>query len=1093
MGGTVCLQCPDLHLTETLATELRLTAERLLGDEAVRTDRTGVHLVVHHVTQFHEVGHTYGSHLVERLARLAVVELGLAGTRQTGFVGPLVQLLHCTSVEDRSRELDTQFGTCPTEYSLEDLTDVHTGRHTHRVQHDIHRRTVSQERHVLYAHDLGYDTFVTVTTGHLVTHADLTAFGDIDLRHLDDTVRQLVADSEVEFLALERGVHLLVFGDIVHDTLRHEFVLVLVGRPALQQYGEVVDLIQTLLAEMLALADKLGTQDILHGYSLAAVEDAVELVDEQVMKRICFLAELEIHLLQGLFVLHLLLAVLGSTGIEFLVDDHTVQRRRSLQRSVFHVTGLVAEDSLQQLLLRTRIGLSLRSDLTYQDITRLDVSTDTDDTVLVQVFGSVLGYVRDIGGELLHAAFGVTHLEQLLHYVYGGVHVFAYDALAQYDSILIVITLPGDIGYLQVLTERQLTALGSITLGQDLTFLHRVALAYQRMEVDGGVLVGLLELRHLVLFLRRVEADSLFLCRTLVADADDVGIDISHRTRTLCHDLCAAVGHELFLDTGTYDRRLRSDQRYCLAHHVRTHQRTVGVIVLQERDERCRYRSYLARSYVHEVHLVRSHYRELGTQTGLDFRADERTVLAERRVTLGYHLVLLVLGGQIYHMVVVQIHYAVLHLAVRRLDEAQVIDLRIDTHGRDQTDVRAFRRLNRTETAVVGIVYVSHLESGAVTAQTAGTQSRHTALMGNLSQRVLLVHELAQRVGSEIAVDNRRDGLGVNQVGRSEDLVVAYVHTLTYGTRHTGQTDTELVEQLLAYRADTAVAQVVDIIHLGVAVDEHDEVLDNLDDILLGQYAGVLRDGHVQLAVDTVTAYLAQVITLLGEEQVLDHLARRSVIRRLGVTQLAVDIQHRLFLRLGRVFLQGVEDNREVVLALLVFMQQDGFGTGLQDDVDDLRSNLLLTLHHNLVTLDGRHLTGILVHEILDGRFHYITCQLAAHASLQRLAVDLHLLSQVEAVEDVLVGLETDSAEKRGHRQLLLTVDVSVHHLVDIRSELNPRSAEGDDTRRIELRAVGVHARAEEHTRRTVQLAHYHAFGTVDDERAFRRHVRDST
>ena len=42
---------PDFHFTETLAAELRFTAQRLLGDERVRAGRTRVNLVV-----FRQVG-----------------------------------------------------------------------------------------------------------------------------------------------------------------------------------------------------------------------------------------------------------------------------------------------------------------------------------------------------------------------------------------------------------------------------------------------------------------------------------------------------------------------------------------------------------------------------------------------------------------------------------------------------------------------------------------------------------------------------------------------------------------------------------------------------------------------------------------------------------------------------------------------------------------------------------------------------------------------------------------------------------------------------------------------------------------------------
>ncbi len=55
VGGAVSFECPDLHLTEALATELRLAAQRLLRDEAVWTDRAGVDLVVHQVVQLQHV------------------------------------------------------------------------------------------------------------------------------------------------------------------------------------------------------------------------------------------------------------------------------------------------------------------------------------------------------------------------------------------------------------------------------------------------------------------------------------------------------------------------------------------------------------------------------------------------------------------------------------------------------------------------------------------------------------------------------------------------------------------------------------------------------------------------------------------------------------------------------------------------------------------------------------------------------------------------------------------------------------------------------------------------------------------------------
>src|SRR3546814_2576669 len=79
VGSAISLQCPDLHLTEALAAELRLTAQRLLGDEAVGTDRTRMDLVINKVVELQHINIAHGHLAVETIARTAVEqEIGRA-------------------------------------------------------------------------------------------------------------------------------------------------------------------------------------------------------------------------------------------------------------------------------------------------------------------------------------------------------------------------------------------------------------------------------------------------------------------------------------------------------------------------------------------------------------------------------------------------------------------------------------------------------------------------------------------------------------------------------------------------------------------------------------------------------------------------------------------------------------------------------------------------------------------------------------------------------------------------------------------------------------------------------------------------------
>src|SRR6202044_3075328 len=87
---------------------------------------------------------------------------------------------------------------------------------------------------------------------------------------------------------------------------------------------------------------------------------------------------------------------------------------------------------------------------------------------------------------------------------------------------------------------------------------------------------------------------------------------------------------------------------------------------------------------------------------------------------------------------------AVLDATVRRLDEAVLIDAREARERRDQADVRAFRRLDRANAAVVSRVNVADFEAGALTRQTARPKGGEATLVRDLRQRVGLVHELRE-------------------------------------------------------------------------------------------------------------------------------------------------------------------------------------------------------------------------------------------------------------------------------------------------------------------------------------------------------------
>src|SRR4051794_27439159 len=186
--GPVGLERPHLHLAESLAAELRLATQRLLRDEAVRTGRPGVDLVLDEVVELQHVDLADGDGPVEQLAGAAVAQLDLAVLRQVVVAVPvharllerLADLALRRAVEDGRRGLVAHRPERPAEVRLEDLADVHAARHAERVEQDVDGGAVRQVRHVLDGQDLGDDALVAVAAGHLVADRHLALLRDRD-------------------------------------------------------------------------------------------------------------------------------------------------------------------------------------------------------------------------------------------------------------------------------------------------------------------------------------------------------------------------------------------------------------------------------------------------------------------------------------------------------------------------------------------------------------------------------------------------------------------------------------------------------------------------------------------------------------------------------------------------------------------------------------------------------------------------------------------------------------------------------------------------------------------------------------------------
>ena len=93
---------------------------------------------------------------------------------------------------------------------LKHLPDIHTGRHAQRVQHDIQRASVRQERHILHREHAGNDTLVTMASCHLISDGDLSLLRDVDAHCLVHARRQLITVLPREHLRIHNDAILTV-------------------------------------------------------------------------------------------------------------------------------------------------------------------------------------------------------------------------------------------------------------------------------------------------------------------------------------------------------------------------------------------------------------------------------------------------------------------------------------------------------------------------------------------------------------------------------------------------------------------------------------------------------------------------------------------------------------------------------------------------------------------------------------------------------------------------------------------------------------------------------------------------------------------
>ena len=268
----------------------------------------------------------------------------------------------------------------------------------------------------------------------------------------------------------------------------------------------------------------------------------------------------------------------------------------------------------------------------------------------------------------------------------------------------------------------------------------------------------------------------------------------------------------------------------------------VGVVVLQEGDERGGHGDDLLGRDVHELHALRGYFDEVVAGPHLDALLDELALGIQARIGLGNDKAILFIGGEVFDAVAdvganrdegeaggrqagqhgrrdlfagrangtaaralelfVQVtpfqfgrggRQLADHALVGRADEAEFVDDAVGGQAADEADVGPFRSFDGADAAVVAVVDVAHVEAGAVPAQAAGAQSAQAALVGEFRQRIGLVHELAELAAAEELLHGRHHGADIDEGAGRGLFGIGDGHAFADYPLHAQEADAELV------------------------------------------------------------------------------------------------------------------------------------------------------------------------------------------------------------------------------------------------------------------------------------------------------------
>src|SRR6266700_461866 len=462
---------------------------------------------------------------------------------------------------------------------------------------------------------------------------------------------------------------------------------------------------------------------------------------------------------------------------------------RHTQRRILHLTRLLTKDRTQQLLLSRQLRLTLRRNLAHQNILSPHLRTNINDPPLIQIAQTLLTHIGNIPRNLLRAQLRIASLNLILLNMDRRKVILLHNTLTDQNSILIVATFPAHKGHQNVLPQSQLPILRRRTIRNHLTRIHIIALAHNRSLIDT---------RPRIRAHKLPQAIALHLT-ILIHNLNFPRRRRHHLTIHLTHHHLTRIDGHLTLNTRPTHRRPWTQQRHRLTLHICTHQRTVHIIVLQERNKSRSHAHRLARRNIHIVHTIRALLGKLTLIAGQHPLLSKFIILCQLCIRLRNPEILLIIGRTIVHFQRhkrLDPHFTLAHKLCQSLKQRLIhahttpsLDqhLSISVHHILALMAHHSSELTSNQASIISTQALIHFPIRRLhkTIRIHLPIRRQIPNQTNLRQRIRLIHELRKLAPPEKLLHRRHHRANIDQRIRSRLTRLLNTHALLHHTLHT--------------------------------------------------------------------------------------------------------------------------------------------------------------------------------------------------------------------------------------------------------------------------------------------------------------------